>query len=192
MHSLAACDMVPMTKVPTLREANQGFSRCIREVEAGEAFVITRSGTSAARLTPARRRRALTERPRALLRRVEEIAPEGWPIGPVRVALGIASVGRASYCDGLLVATAAEAECRATLSKDMARGNALQDVHIRNAFTGGELAPAAHALFIADEGVQLPGLPNIALNSHSDSRIPFLVRTTDLTLPTGSWINSFL
>lgn len=41
-----------MTKTLTLREANQGFARCIREVEAGEEFVITRNGTPVARLSP--------------------------------------------------------------------------------------------------------------------------------------------
>ena len=41
-----------MTKTLTLREANQSFSRCIREVEGGEEFVITRNGTPVARLSP--------------------------------------------------------------------------------------------------------------------------------------------
>ena len=40
-----------MTKTLTLRDANQSFARCIREVEAGEEFVITRNGTPVARLT---------------------------------------------------------------------------------------------------------------------------------------------
>ena len=37
--------MQRMTKTVTLREANQSFARCIREVEGGEEFVITRNGT---------------------------------------------------------------------------------------------------------------------------------------------------
>lgn len=37
-----------MSKTISLREANQGFARCIREVEAGEEFVITRNGRPAA------------------------------------------------------------------------------------------------------------------------------------------------
>lgn len=73
--------MWAMTKVLTLREANQSFSRCIREVEGGEEFVITRNGTPVARLTPARPQRVLTERQRAALRRLQEITAEGWPIG---------------------------------------------------------------------------------------------------------------
>ena len=33
-----------MSKTITLSEANQRFSHCVREVEAGEEFVITRKG----------------------------------------------------------------------------------------------------------------------------------------------------
>lgn len=70
-----------MTKVLTLREANQSFSRCIREVEAGEEFVITRNGTPVARLMPAHQQRVLTDRQRAALARFREIAKDGWDIG---------------------------------------------------------------------------------------------------------------
>jgi prevent-host-death family protein len=70
-----------MSKVVTLREANQSFARCIRAVEAGEEFVITRNGTPVARLVPASRRRVLTERQVAALERLREIAKEEWPIG---------------------------------------------------------------------------------------------------------------
>jgi prevent-host-death family protein len=47
-----------MTKTLTLRDANQTFARCIREVEAGEEIVITRNGTPVARLSPVSKRRA--------------------------------------------------------------------------------------------------------------------------------------
>ncbi len=70
-----------MNKMLTLREANQSFARCIRAVEAGEEFVITRNGTPVARLVPVSRRRVLTERQVAALERLREIAQEGWPIG---------------------------------------------------------------------------------------------------------------
>ena len=39
-------------KTISLRDANQGFARCVREVEAGEEFVITRNGAPVARLVP--------------------------------------------------------------------------------------------------------------------------------------------
>ena len=42
-----------MSRIISLREANQAFSRCIREVEAGEEFTITRNGQPVARLVPA-------------------------------------------------------------------------------------------------------------------------------------------
>lgn len=70
-----------MTKTLTLREANQNFSRCVREVEAGEEFVITRNGRPVARLTPARAHRVLTERQRAALERLRAVAREGWDLG---------------------------------------------------------------------------------------------------------------
>ncbi len=36
----------------SLKEANQQFSRLIREVEAGEGFVVTRRGRPVARIVP--------------------------------------------------------------------------------------------------------------------------------------------
>jgi prevent-host-death family protein len=46
-----------MTKTITLCEASQSLDRCIREVAAGEEFVITRDGTPVARLLPPKRGR---------------------------------------------------------------------------------------------------------------------------------------
>jgi prevent-host-death family protein len=65
-----------MSKTITLRDANHGFSRCIREVEAGEEFVITRNGKPVARLTPEQE----AARARALA-----VIKKGWPInaGPL-------------------------------------------------------------------------------------------------------------
>ena len=48
-----------MSKTLTLREANQSFARCVRAVEAGEEFVITRNGTPVARLVPVAGQRVL-------------------------------------------------------------------------------------------------------------------------------------
>jgi len=59
-----------MSKLITLRDANQAFSRCIREVEAGEEFVITRKGQAVARLIPAAGKRALTAEQEAALTRL--------------------------------------------------------------------------------------------------------------------------
>jgi prevent-host-death family protein len=65
----------------TLREANQSFARCIREVEAGEEFVITRDGTPVARLTPVNKRRVLTPTQQAAWERTRQRMDEGWAIG---------------------------------------------------------------------------------------------------------------
>jgi prevent-host-death family protein len=68
-------------KTLTLRDANQTFARCIREVEAGEEFVITRNGTPVARLSPVGKRRILTADQQAALDRLNAAMDHGWPIG---------------------------------------------------------------------------------------------------------------
>jgi prevent-host-death family protein len=70
-----------MTKVLTLRDANQSFARCIREVEAGEEFVITRNGTPVARLSPVSNRRVLTAEQEAAWKRTQARMEHGWDIG---------------------------------------------------------------------------------------------------------------
>ena len=70
-----------MTKTVTLREANQSFARCIREVEAGEEFVITRNGTPVARLAPVGKRRVLTPQQQAAWKRIKAAMETGWDIG---------------------------------------------------------------------------------------------------------------
>jgi prevent-host-death family protein len=76
---------MPMTKSVTLREANQAFSRCIREVEGGEEFVITRNGVPVARLLPVSKRRVLTPEQQAALERVKAAMEKGWDLnaGPL-------------------------------------------------------------------------------------------------------------
>ncbi len=63
-----------------------------------------------------------------------------------RTALSIASAGHASYWDALLLATAAEAGCRAVLTEDLADGTTLAGVRIINPFAGHALSPDAEAL----------------------------------------------
>jgi prevent-host-death family protein len=69
-----------MSKTISLRDANQGFSRCIREVEAGEEFVITRNGQPVARLIPVEGRRVLTPEQEAARARTLERMTKGWPL----------------------------------------------------------------------------------------------------------------
>jgi prevent-host-death family protein len=70
-----------MAKTITLREANQSFARCIRAVEAGEEFVITRNGNPVARLSPMAQRRVLTSAQEAAWERTKQRIEEGWDIG---------------------------------------------------------------------------------------------------------------
>jgi prevent-host-death family protein len=70
-----------MSKTISLREANQTFARCIREVEAGAEYIITRNGQPVARLTPIAGRRVLTPRQEAALARTRARMGSGWPIG---------------------------------------------------------------------------------------------------------------
>ena len=73
--------MPAMAKTITLREANQAFSRIIREVEAGEEITITRNGEPVARLVPVRRERVLTPEQQAASERARARMEEGWDLG---------------------------------------------------------------------------------------------------------------
>lgn len=70
----------------TLREANQAFSRCIREVEAGEEITITRRGEPVARIVPVRKgKRVLTPEQEAARARLTERMEKGWHLGGLRI-----------------------------------------------------------------------------------------------------------
>jgi prevent-host-death family protein len=70
-----------MTRTVTLRDANQGFARLVRAVEAGEDFVITRNGAPVARLAPISGRRVLTPEQEAARERMRERMAAGWSLG---------------------------------------------------------------------------------------------------------------
>jgi prevent-host-death family protein len=70
-----------MTKTLTLRDANQSFARCVREVEAGEEIVITRNGNPVARMSPISKRRVLTAEQQAAWERLSAAMEQGWDIG---------------------------------------------------------------------------------------------------------------
>lgn len=73
--------MTMMTKTIGLREANQAFARFIREVEAGEEYVITRKGEPVARLVPVVGHRILAPEQEAAHARTRARMKKGWPIG---------------------------------------------------------------------------------------------------------------
>jgi prevent-host-death family protein len=70
-----------MTKTVSLCEVNSAFDRCIREVEAGEEYVITCKGEPVARLVPIGRLRVLTPDQEAARARTRPRMEKGWPIG---------------------------------------------------------------------------------------------------------------
>lgn len=67
-----------MTKTLTLRDANQTFSHCIRAVESGEDFVITRNGKPVARLAPVSNARVMTETQKQALVHFRQVVGERW------------------------------------------------------------------------------------------------------------------
>lgn len=79
------CYIFDMTGTLTLRDANQKFSSCIRAVESGEDFVITRAGKPVARLTPVSNVRVLTEKQKDALAHFRAVVGEGWALhsGPL-------------------------------------------------------------------------------------------------------------
>ena len=70
----------------------------------------------------------------------------------VRTALDAASVGRASYWDAHLIATAAEAGCTAAITEDMADGATLFGVRIVNPFGPAGMSASARALLGVQAG----------------------------------------
>jgi prevent-host-death family protein len=66
----------------SLREANQAFSRVVREVEAGAAYTITRNGKPVARLVPVEApKRVLRPEQQAAWERTEVRMEKGWDLG---------------------------------------------------------------------------------------------------------------
>ena len=70
-----------MAKTVSLREANQSFARCIREVEAGEEFVITRKGRPVGRLAPIAGHRVLTPEQEEARARARTLMKKGASVG---------------------------------------------------------------------------------------------------------------
>jgi predicted nucleic acid-binding protein len=64
----------------------------------------------------------------------------------VVAAMDAAMEGRFSCWDALLLATAAEAGCRAAISEDMAAGAVLGSIRVVPAFADGGVSAAARAL----------------------------------------------
>jgi prevent-host-death family protein len=67
----------------TAREANQQFSRILRDVEAGAEILVTRRGQPVARIVPAQPpgERRLTPEQEAALERTRRRLEKGWNLG---------------------------------------------------------------------------------------------------------------
>ena len=72
-----------MQRSVSAREANQQFSRILRDVEAGAEILVTRRGQPVARIVPAqpRRERQLTPEQEAALERTRRRLEKGWDLG---------------------------------------------------------------------------------------------------------------
>ena len=70
-----------MSQTISLRDANQTFARCVRDVEGGAEYTITRNGVPVAKLVPAARERSFTPAQHAALARTQARMAQGWPIG---------------------------------------------------------------------------------------------------------------
>jgi prevent-host-death family protein len=72
-----------MQRSVSAREANQQFSRILREVEAGTEILVTRRGRPVARIVPAQqaRERQLTQEQEAALERTRRRLEKGWDLG---------------------------------------------------------------------------------------------------------------
>jgi prevent-host-death family protein len=72
-----------MERSVTAREANQQFSRILRDVEAGAEILVTRRGRPVARIVPAQpsRERRLTPEQEAALERTRQRLEKGWDLG---------------------------------------------------------------------------------------------------------------
>ena len=72
-----------MQRSVSAREANQQFSRILRDVEAGAEIVVTRRGRAVARIVPAQPsgERRLTPEQEAALERTRLHLEKGWDLG---------------------------------------------------------------------------------------------------------------
>jgi len=64
-------------------------------------------------------------------------------------ALALAAAGRASYCDALLIVTAAAVGCRAILTEDLADSVTLSGVRVVNPFDGQGISEPAERVLAA-------------------------------------------
>lgn len=101
-----------MNDVISAAEANRSFSRLLREMrEEGRTFVVTSHGKPAAKLVPCR-------------------ADE---------AMEVATAHRLAFWDAVMLAAAAQANCRILLSEGLQDGFTWRGVTVRNPFAAAQI-----------------------------------------------------
>jgi prevent-host-death family protein len=69
----------------SLREANQNFSSCIAEVEAGESLILVRRGKPVARIVPFSEKEPRDPKHEAAVKKLAAFLKEGLDLGGIKV-----------------------------------------------------------------------------------------------------------
>jgi prevent-host-death family protein len=69
----------------SLREANQNFSSCVAEVEAGESLILVRRGKPVARIVPFSEEEPRDPKHEAAVKKLAAFLKEGFDLGGIKV-----------------------------------------------------------------------------------------------------------
>jgi prevent-host-death family protein len=69
----------------SLREANQNFSSCVAEVEAGESLILVRRGKPVARIVPFSEEEPRDPKHEAAVKKLATFLKEGLDLGGIKV-----------------------------------------------------------------------------------------------------------
>jgi prevent-host-death family protein len=69
----------------SLREANQNFSSCVAEVEAGESLILVRRGKPVARIVPFSEEEPRDPKHEAAVKKLAAFLKEGVDLGGIKV-----------------------------------------------------------------------------------------------------------
>jgi prevent-host-death family protein len=69
----------------SLREANQNFSSCVAEVEAGESLILVRRGKPVARIVPFSEEEPRDPKHEAAVKKLAAFLKEGLDLGGIKV-----------------------------------------------------------------------------------------------------------
>ncbi|WP_260736369.1 type II toxin-antitoxin system Phd/YefM family antitoxin [Tunturiibacter lichenicola] len=69
----------------SLREANQNFSSCVAEVEAGESLILVRRGKPVARIVPFSQEEPRDSKHEAAVKKLAAFLKDGLDLGGIKV-----------------------------------------------------------------------------------------------------------